>query len=768
MASSSTCFYLEKYPCPSESKVEEYVTEKLSDSNYEKWRELMFKFIKSQRLDSFIYGTDEPPLEMVSVPVPVPNAGGGGGDSTSGSQKYIKNEEYKYWKKSNDLVRGWILTMLTKDTAKRVLRFKNAKAVWTALEYFKGRYVALHRAAIEGDWEMASKFIKNEPDNTAVRAAITADLETALIVAVKSNQRNNFVKKLVEEHMSQEDLALGDSRKRTALHRAAGAGNMEAAKLLVKNNQNLPNVETYDKRIPLFFAAARGHRQMVLYLFSVTTIDGNTHYLSQLLSKNGLLPLSQNKPKSFKPFEGEPGFRILHQLTINGLYDIALALLQDKPELACFIPEKEKDLQFHSLMAIAQKPSSFQSGTSFHVWQKLIYSCVPLKLAKNADHHSRGDIENPVNCITSGVVEAKKRVHSMFWEIVQNFVPCIKHVREKKMIHNQAQELVQFLCNEIVKSNYSNAGKIFSLPLVQATSVGIHEIVEAILRSYPDAISLQNQKKQSIFHQAIVYRREKVFNLIRQVESRTIFLSQLDESNNNALHLAGYMAPQQQLYLRAGAALQMQRELHWFKEVEKLVVPRSKEERNDKKMTPAEVFTDTHKDLVKEGERWMKDTANACTILAALIATVVFAAAITVPGGNNGDGNPIFCKRACFIIFGISDAFALFSSVTSVLLFMSILTSRYAEHDFLVLLPNRLMFGLVTLFLCILSTMIAFGATLYLVFGESYKAWITMPILALPCIPVALFVCLKFPLLAHMFKSTNWSIFVKQSHVMLY
>ncbi|THG10815.1 hypothetical protein TEA_002098 [Camellia sinensis var. sinensis] len=162
-----------------------------------------------------------------------------------------------------------------------------------------------------------------------------------------------------------------------------------------------------------------------------------------------------------------------------------------------------------------------------------VLSCiagVPVKLEKNVDHHSRGDIENPVNCITSGVVEAKKRMHSMFWEVIQNF------------------------------------GKIFSLPLVQVTSIGIHEIVEAILRSYPDAISLKNQKKQSIFHQAIVYRHEKVFNLIRQVEeSRTIFLSKLDESKNNALHLAGYMAPQQQLYLRVGAALQMQRELHWFK-----------------------------------------------------------------------------------------------------------------------------------------------------------------------------------------------------------
>ncbi|KAF5929921.1 hypothetical protein HYC85_000114 [Camellia sinensis] len=101
-------------------------------------------------------------------------------------------------------------------------------------------------------------------------------------------------------------------------------------------------------------------------------------------------------------------------------------------------------------------------------------------------------------------------------------------------------------------------------------------------------------------------------------------------------------------------------------------------------MTPAEMFTDTHKELVKERERWMKDTATSCTIAAALMATVVFAAAITVPGGNNSEnGHQIFFKQKPFIIFCISDALALISSIASVLMFLSILTSRYAEEDFL-------------------------------------------------------------------------------------
>ncbi|THG01074.1 hypothetical protein TEA_007511 [Camellia sinensis var. sinensis] len=189
----------------------------------------------------------------------------------------------------------------------------------------------------------------------------------------------------------------------------------------------------------------------------------------------------------------------------------------------------------------------------------------------------------------------------------------------------------------------------------------------------------------------------------------------------------------------------------WFKfiqEVENCALTQHKEKKNKEGKTPAQIFTETHKDLIKDGEQWLKDTANASTIVAALIATVVFAAAITVPGGNNGDGYPVFYKRASFLIFGISDAFALFSSMTSVLLFLSILTSRYGENDFRVIIPRRLIFGLISLFLSILSTMIAFGATLYLVFGYSYKAWIIFPMLVLPGIPAILFAFLQFPLLA--------------------
>lgn len=145
-------------------------------------------------------------------------------------------------------------------------------------------------------------------------------------------------------------------------------------------------------------------------------------------------------------------------------------------------------------------------------------------------------------------------------------MPLIKPIREKKELQDHALVLLQFLCEKVIESDFSNADRIFRLPLEQATLEGIPEIVEKILVVYPYAVLLENCKQQSIFQQAIVLRQEKVFNLIHQLEeSRDIVLSKRDTSNNNALHLAGHAADPQQLYLKAGAAFQMQRELQWFK-----------------------------------------------------------------------------------------------------------------------------------------------------------------------------------------------------------
>ena len=176
--------------------------------------------------------------------------------------------------------------------------------------------------------------------------------------------------------------------------------------------------------------------------------------------------------------------------------------------------------------------------------------------------------------------------------------------------------------------------------------------------------------------------------------------------------------------------------------------------RNEEGMTPAQQFTKDHKELGLAGEKWMKDTATSCTVVGALIVTIMFAAAFTVPGGTDQDtGFPMFLHKKIFMLFVLSDAISLFSSTTSVLMFLGILTSRYAEEDFLESLPKKMIIGLSTLFFSIATMMIAFCSALLVMLDQ--KSWIFIPIVSLAVIPLPLFVLMQFPLLVEIYFSTN-------------
>jgi hypothetical protein len=186
--------------------------------------------------------------------------------------------------------------------------------------------------------------------------------------------------------------------------------------------------------------------------------------------------------------------------------------------------------------------------------------------------------------------------------------------------------------------------------------------------------------------------------------------------------------------------------------------------KNDKRLTPTELFKNEHAKLQDEGEKWTKQTANNCILVATLVATVVFAAAFTVPGGNDQTtGKPILLKSNWFTIFFISDAIALVFSSTSILIFLSILTSRYKEEDIFKSIPLRLLFGLAALFVSIAGMVIAFSATCFLVY-YSKAAWAPIVIIVLATIPLTLFVLAHFQLWVDTIHSTYWSRFIFRSH----
>ncbi|KAJ0746667.1 putative PGG domain-containing protein [Helianthus annuus] len=205
--------------------------------------------------------------------------------------------------------------------------------------------------------------------------------------------------------------------------------------------------------------------------------------------------------------------------------------------------------------------------------------------------------------------------------------------------------------------------------LFVAAETGNTIFIVELIRLYPDLIWKVNDHNQSIFHIVVKHRRKGICNFLYEIGSMKDLITPLrDENDNNMLHLVGKSAKQKRLQEDVSG------------EVEAMIPPTYRERKNKDGLTPHELSTEEHKDLVLQGEKWMKGTTIHCMVVAALIATIVFAAAFTAPQMT---GIPIFHSEANFMVFVVADAISLSASATSILMFLSILTSRYAERDFL-------------------------------------------------------------------------------------
>ncbi|KAL6130403.1 hypothetical protein ACLB2K_068782 [Fragaria x ananassa] len=438
------------------------------------------------------------------------------------------------------------------------------------------------------------------------------------------------------------------------------------------------------------------------------------------------------------PETGPNGATIVSECFNEKKYDIAWALIQRFPRLA--ISKDHYDITpFYALSGV---PSAFPSGMKLRFWQQWIYNCIkihPAPLAAN-------DIYiNVVSGICHIILAAVLRISG------------ISHLRDMKLIHKRSQEFLVHMCETIKNLDLRETQTVgVQNAIFQAVERGISEFIVQILKTKPELMLITNENNRSIFHVAVEYRQEKIYNLIYGLRTKDVFATLVDVSNNSMLHMAA-MPSFGQLNGITGAALKMQRELQWFKEVERILPSQLREKMNHSDCKkPRELFTIHHKQLVEEGEKWMKDTARSCSVVGALIVTIMFAAAFTVPGGNNQvTGIPIFVDDKIFSLFIISDAMSLFSSTTASLMFLEILTSRYAEEDFLKSLPQKMLIGLLSLLLSISTMMLAFCAALLIMLQG--KQWTVFPVISLATIPVILFALMKIPLFVEIFSNTYLS-----------
>ena len=150
--------------------------------------------------------------------------------------------------------------------------------------------------------------------------------------------------------------------------------------------------------------------------------------------------------------------------------------------------------------------------------------------------------------------------------------------------------------------------------------------------------------------------------------------------------------------------------------------------------------------LIKHAQDWIKLTAQSCSAITVLVATVAFAAVYQVPGRIDNRRIPKLLGSPIFWFFTIMDVVALRSSMSAVVMFLSILTSPFDMWEFRKSLPQKLSVGFTMLFLSLMTAMLSFCATILLTtIRVESKTWSISLLYNVAFFPVSIFGLMQFP-----------------------
>ena len=141
----------------------------------------------------------------------------------------------------------------------------------------------------------------------------------------------------------------------------------------------------------------------------------------------------------------------------------------------------------------------------------------------------------------------------------------------------------------------------------------------------------------------------------------------------------------------------------------KKLVPKDLEySHNKSEKTTQELFTENHKDMVKDAESQLVEMGNTCS---SLVAAVAFASSFSIPGKDDKH-NPGFYNKTAFKVFNHADVISLSCASTALVLFSSLLTSPYREQDFGRSLPTKYFFA--NRSFALVAVLVAFSCNIYL------------------------------------------------------
>ncbi|XP_054796559.1 uncharacterized protein LOC129301951 [Prosopis cineraria] len=651
---------------------------------------------------------------------------------------------------------------------------------------------SVYNSTLQGKWGEALMIYKS--DENIHTTPINSSGDTALHVAV-NDDRADMVAQLVDEMKRKGTLLSAletrNDRGDAPLHCAASRGSLKMCVSIAEADQgNHKPIEARNKKgeTPLFLAALHGHMEAFLYLYS------------------------RCPDKSSGPCKRtSDGETVLHCTIRREHFELAFEIIRLYGDQIVGSVDEKGTTPLHIL---ANKPSSFESSSNFRWYSKLVYNCMIVEPLRSLEQRSKNKWLNSVQKTqTTGLRDLKdlkkkkqkhvwcRRILDQLWKhkdiayvgggsALQSYLfrpPTVDDgkkfpqspagdVNKLKKSNDDGkekpkEELRQLLISLCKGSTSGSAdGKALTgscvclgdgekkewdkkeSALFIAAKNGVLEILEKILQDKPGAIHETNSQGQNVLHVVVEYRQPHVFKLLEKERLWKNLTGGVDNDGNTVLHLAARLSRCKPWHI-PGSALQMQWEMKWFlyiKDITPCYVPFLP---NNNQETPVEIFRKDHEDLVKEGAEWLNHTSESCSVVAALIAGVAFTTSTTIPGGTQEEtGKPYLERHPAFNMFAFTSLLALCCSITSLTMFLAILTSRQQPRDFRKDLPLKLLLGLSSLFVSIASILVSFSAAFFFVLKDNLKQAV-FPLYAATILPLTFYAVAQFPLYADLVRA---------------
>ncbi|XP_062113709.1 uncharacterized protein LOC133824750 [Humulus lupulus] len=535
-------------------------------------------------------------------------------------------------------------------------------------------------------------------NNDIINSAITSSMETALHVAAGANQAE-FVEMLINDK-DNIDLTFQDVHGNTAFCSAVAAGSKRIVQKFLTLTHLLPTDYCFIKTrggqnmSPLYIASWFGQPQIVSLLYQDSIDKAN-------IEDGEILGIY---------------FNCIH----NDMYDLAIKMIEDNVD-------------------------NFRLGIA-HCWDTTDESALHVLSRKR-----------PLDFTSS---PQAKTIWSRVWSRISCQSPSeMPALTLAKIIWKQVLEKHGYQYNEI--------RRIIKHPfnlVIEAANNGNFDLLVVLIRMCPELIWERDDENNTIFHIAILNRHVKIFRLIHEVGVlKSVIRIEAGNNSNNILHLVARKPQQSKLDSIIGAALQMRHELLWYKEVEKIVAPSLRNKKNDENQTPNDIFTKDHEQMMSDAEKWMKKNCNTCLIVATIIVTVAFPAAFDILDQGDKDKHNVSSvsqlpppRDIISIILLISNAVAMSFSSIAIMLFLSIMISRFTKNEFLWTLPCTFITGLSLLFVSVTAMMVSFCFASFIP-NESLRIPIFSSCIEL--LPIILFFYLVYPV----FRDTIHSTFFSQN-----